>query len=248
MGGRSTFSPVHWISSRPINVARRPYRSYLLPSARSSRSSEARIGAPFLGNRGWQMLRRYLPAMQLPRALRVPRLPNCFGNCARRDHEQQSTGATSHRSFKSAFLHLNSSRGRKMLASSAKAVTRHAIVRLSASPQPSCRRAYASSSCFLSSTRPRHASRACSTHLQWHCLAQTRGAKRKATLSVNDIPQGAIDGPPLPPQDDELDYPPLLQQVRNNLLKFSHCVLLTRVGGFYEASTVSCCHSVADSN
>jgi DNA mismatch repair ATPase MutS len=39
----------------------------------------------------------------------------------------------------------------------------------------------------------------------------------------------------LPAQDDtEPEYPPLLQQVRNNMLKFSHCVLVTRVGGFYE--------------
>ncbi|KAI0583359.1 DNA mismatch repair protein mutS [Pyrenophora tritici-repentis] len=47
--------------------------------------------------------------------------------------------------------------------------------------------------------------------------------------------QGVIDADALPPQDDsEPDYPPLLQQVRNNMLKFSHCVLVTRVGGFYE--------------
>ncbi|KAF2442335.1 hypothetical protein P171DRAFT_65803 [Karstenula rhodostoma CBS 690.94] len=123
---------------------------------------------------------------------------------------------------------------RKMLAGSTKPVTRHVVSKLSASAHLSYRRAYASSSLFLSSTRPRHASRACSTQLQWHCFTHARGAKKKATLSVNDIPQGAIDGPPLPPQDDEPDYPPLLQEVRNNLLKFSHCVLLTRVGGFYE--------------
>jgi len=64
---------------------------------------------------------------------------------------------------------------------------------------------------------------------------QRRGAKRKATVALDELPQGAIEGAPLPPQDDtEPDYPPLLQQVRNNMLKFSHCVLVTRVGGFYE--------------
>jgi DNA mismatch repair ATPase MutS len=56
-------------------------------------------------------------------------------------------------------------------------------------------------------------------------------------VDLNDLPQGAIDIglDKLPPQqDEEPEYPPLLQQVRNNMLKFSHCVLLTRVGGFYE--------------
>jgi hypothetical protein len=51
--------------------------------------------------------------------------------------------------------------------------------------------------------------------------------------------QGALETNALPPQDDsEPEYPPLLQQVRNNMLKFSHCVLLTRVGGFYEVSAL----------
>jgi hypothetical protein len=49
------------------------------------------------------------------------------------------------------------------------------------------------------------------------------------------MPQGTIPIDPTPTQDDlEPDYPPLLQQVRNSMLKFPHCVLLTRVGGFYE--------------
>lgn len=47
--------------------------------------------------------------------------------------------------------------------------------------------------------------------------------------------QGVLNSDALPPQDDaEPEYPPLLQQVRNNMIKFSHCVLVTRVGGFYE--------------
>jgi hypothetical protein len=69
----------------------------------------------------------------------------------------------------------------------------------------------------------------------WHQSSQRRGAKRKATVPLDDLPQGAIESVALPPQDDaEPEYPPLLQQVRNNMLKFSHCVLVTRVGGFYE--------------
>lgn len=64
---------------------------------------------------------------------------------------------------------------------------------------------------------------------------QCRGAKRKATISLDDVPQGVIGSDALPPQDDaEPEYPPLLQQVRNSMLKFNHCVLVTRVGGFYE--------------
>jgi hypothetical protein len=66
---------------------------------------------------------------------------------------------------------------------------------------------------------------------------QLRGAKRKVVIDLDSLPQGPIeDGfDALPPQEDEAsDYPPLLQQVHNNMLRFSHCVVITRVGGFYE--------------
>lgn len=122
-----------------------------------------------------------------------------------------------------------------MLACRANFRIRHVVQKLSASSRISCR-AYASSSFALGLTRPRRASRAQSAPLQWHYVEQVRGAKKKVTISLDEIPQvqGLIDGPPLPPLADEPDYPPLLQQVRNSMLKFSHCVLLTRVGGFYE--------------
>ncbi|CAI6283250.1 unnamed protein product [Periconia digitata] len=82
---------------------------------------------------------------------------------------------------------------------------------------------------FPAKTRPWHASRAPSyMHLQ------TRGAKTRVEVDLDNIPQGNIGGPMLPPIDDEPEYPPLLQQVRNSMLKFNHCVVLTRVGGFYE--------------
>ena len=132
-----------------------------------------------------------------------------------------------------------------MLAGGTKPAARRVVSHLSTSLTTDHCRAYASSSLFLSSTRPRHASRARSTLLQWQCIAQIRGAKKKATVNLEDIPQGAIDGPPLPLQNDEPDYPPLLQQVRNNMLKFSHCVLLTRVGGFYEVSILTFHRAVA---
>jgi hypothetical protein len=63
-----------------------------------------------------------------------------------------------------------------------------------------------------------------------------RGVKTKATMQIPDLPQGAImsnlstevmeEGVPT--------YPTVVQQAKNNMLKFDHCVLLTRVGGFYE--------------
>jgi len=64
----------------------------------------------------------------------------------------------------------------------------------------------------------------------------TRGLKRKATIRIKDLPQG-----PLPPkaagtvaESDGPAYPTVIQQARNNMRKFSHCVVLTRVGNFYE--------------
>jgi hypothetical protein len=83
----------------------------------------------------------------------------------------------------------------------------------------------------------------------WHNNVQCRGAKTKATLTLDEIPQGLIDSTALPPQHDtEPEYPPLLQQVRNNMLIFSHCVLVTRVGGFYEVLSGSLEFAVAKAN
>ena len=72
----------------------------------------------------------------------------------------------------------------------------------------------------------------------WTQELQRRGAKRKASINLEDVPQGAIASDPLLPQNDaEPEYPPLLQQVHNTMLKFNHCVVVTRVGGFYEVCT-----------
>lgn len=82
------------------------------------------------------------------------------------------------------------------------------------------------------SAKPRalHSTSICPYH-----VSPRRDAKKKTTLKLDALPQGPIESTPLLPQDDsEPEYPPLLQQVRNNMLKFSHCVLVTRVGGFYE--------------
>ncbi|KAF7559782.1 hypothetical protein G7046_g4371 [Stylonectria norvegica] len=66
---------------------------------------------------------------------------------------------------------------------------------------------------------------------------QVRGKKTKTTVSLDDLPQGLIRGVPLPPRDDPQDapaYPTVVLQARQNMRKFDNCVLLTRVGGFYE--------------
>ncbi|KAK5047307.1 hypothetical protein LTR84_006829 [Exophiala bonariae] len=65
---------------------------------------------------------------------------------------------------------------------------------------------------------------------------QQRGAKTVSKRKVKDLHQGAIVADPLPdlPADDEPQYPTLLQEVRNNMAKFDNCVLLTKVGNFYE--------------
>jgi len=96
-------------------------------------------------------------------------------------------------------------------------------------------RCASSASPFSSLTRSRHASRAHSNLPGWHHVSHSRGAKQKTTLNLEKISQGLIEGTSIP-RDEEPEYPPLLQQVHNNMIKFSHCILLTRVGGFYEAS------------
>ncbi|KAK5559420.1 MutS protein 1 [Exophiala xenobiotica] len=65
---------------------------------------------------------------------------------------------------------------------------------------------------------------------------QRRGAKTTSRKKVRELQQGAIQAEPLPelPSDDEPQYPTLLQGVKNNIAKFDNCVLLTRVGNFYE--------------
>ena len=63
-----------------------------------------------------------------------------------------------------------------------------------------------------------------------------RGAKKKSTVKMKDLPQGALK---LEPYDDGVvddgpRYPAVLQGHLNNMQKFKNCIVLTRVGGFYE--------------
>lgn len=57
-------------------------------------------------------------------------------------------------------------------------------------------------------------------------------------MKLQDLPQGPLPGKePLPELEEtpqETGYPTTIQQARNNMRRFSKCVLLTRVGGFYE--------------
>lgn len=63
-----------------------------------------------------------------------------------------------------------------------------------------------------------------------------RGAKTKTSVPLSALPQGALT--PLPPDEDDKapprTYPTVLQQHLNNVRKFKDCIVLTRVGDFYE--------------
>jgi DNA mismatch repair ATPase MutS len=69
-------------------------------------------------------------------------------------------------------------------------------------------------------------------------VIQLRWAITRSSMRLDDMPQGA-----LPPNDIQLvedesieakGLSTVLRQVQNNMQRFPHCVLLTRVGGFYE--------------
>ena len=66
-----------------------------------------------------------------------------------------------------------------------------------------------------------------------------RGAKSKANTKLKDLPQGVLEGKELLPggKDEGPSYPAVVQQAWNNMQKFEDCVVLTRVGNFYEVST-----------
>ncbi|TVY54969.1 MutS-like protein, partial [Lachnellula cervina] len=61
-----------------------------------------------------------------------------------------------------------------------------------------------------------------------------RGAKKKSSAKLDELPQGTIPLEPLALEEQEPALPTVLLQARSNMRKFENCVLLTRVGGFYE--------------
>ncbi|KAL9077665.1 MAG: hypothetical protein Q9161_000037 [Pseudevernia consocians] len=62
------------------------------------------------------------------------------------------------------------------------------------------------------------------------------GAKSRATISLDDLPQNTFTADHIIPETENVGpaYPTVVQQARNNMRKFDKCVLLTRVGSFYE--------------
>ena len=62
------------------------------------------------------------------------------------------------------------------------------------------------------------------------------GQPRVARRKVKDLEQGSLTGPPLPQlePEDAPQYPTVIQGARNNMIKFDKCLILTRVGNFYE--------------
>lgn len=73
-----------------------------------------------------------------------------------------------------------------------------------------------------------------------HFRLQIRGKRTKTTVSFDALPQGplpASDGAPgeaLLEDESGPAYPTVVMQARRNMNKYDNCVLLTRVGGFYE--------------
>src|ERR1700722_3175949 len=67
-------------------------------------------------------------------------------------------------------------------------------------------------------------------------IAFRRGAKTVSTATVKRLAQGVP--PKMSDGEDAAEetpqYPTVLQQALNNMRKFSHCVLITRVGSFCE--------------
>ncbi|KAL4784685.1 muts domain V-domain-containing protein [Aspergillus varians] len=64
---------------------------------------------------------------------------------------------------------------------------------------------------------------------------QRRYAKTQSTVKLKDLPQGAVKLEPYEELVDDVPrYPTVVQGHRNNMQKFKNCVILTRVGGFYE--------------
>ena len=65
-----------------------------------------------------------------------------------------------------------------------------------------------------------------------------RGAKSSTKIKVNDLPQGMLESDRVleEPEDGGAAFPMMIQQARNNMRKFEDCILLTRVGGFYEVA------------
>ena len=63
---------------------------------------------------------------------------------------------------------------------------------------------------------------------------QSRGKKTRVSANLAELPQGLIPLDPLPMEVETPAYPTVVLQALNNMRKFENCILLTRVGGFFE--------------
>jgi hypothetical protein len=99
--------------------------------------------------------------------------------------------------------------------------------------RPAVSSIHSSYRCHIHRTICHHARRA--SILRVSPKVQHRGAKTKTTVKLKDLPQGVLK---LDAYDDRVDeaprYPTVVQGHRNNMQTFKNCVVLTRVGGFYE--------------
>ena len=65
--------------------------------------------------------------------------------------------------------------------------------------------------------------------------SQLRGLKTKSTVQYDDTLSSLSNEGPLEVADGgKAQYPPVVQQAADNMLKHKDCVLLTKVGSFYE--------------
>ncbi|KAF1813993.1 DNA mismatch repair protein Msh1 [Eremomyces bilateralis CBS 781.70] len=63
----------------------------------------------------------------------------------------------------------------------------------------------------------------------------SRSKRTSTRVKISELPQGPLPALAQDAQpEDEPAYPTVVQQARNNMRKFNHCVVLTRVGSFYE--------------
>lgn len=69
-------------------------------------------------------------------------------------------------------------------------------------------------------------------------IISIRGKRTKSVVKLDELPQGVVRADSLPPREPDPPaapaYPTVVFQARRNMQKFDNCVVLTRVGGFYE--------------
>lgn len=75
---------------------------------------------------------------------------------------------------------------------------------------------------------------------QANAYVQRRGAKARATIQLDGLPKGPLHPVENLSQDQDVGpaYPAVVLQARNNMQKYANCVLLTRVGSFYEVKFI----------